>query len=817
MSLNARFLLSRRISCVSRKIRFGSFSAHVTPARDSSSLDEGNTSTSYNPTGTNLPFDRSRDAEKFGKLVRDEHYVQKSDLFDGQHMKKTALLAEKPSYEASPSPFRNEDGTFLKGDNSEEARLDSRTLAARADSSVIKLPVEIAKVINKNILSAVQPGKLRERAAQIYQALEKEQIQKAPESSLDADAHIAALFLQNYSHAYRALSELKKRVGPAFDPDSVLDVGYGPGTGMIALNELMGAGFAPKTKEVYVVGRSNRAMKKRAKILLSRQLCEIPPQAQEKDVGISELRAEIEESQSEAEYKEEPTESQSFKTDMEEDYVGPVDASQILIRTKLRDALPSTKQYSLIIVNQALLSREYSFPKDVDVNLHMILRLLKPDGHLVIIERGNALGFEIVARARQVMLRPESYSGERGRIPRPYIRGSTVKPQKLRKEDQIITEDHIKHEHALLEKMQKEEEEELDYDERDLAEAGLNQVDDSYTGSMTAHDYGTEDVEGLEAEINSRFGEVSEDEMKFEFEENGEFDVMPVENGSKNTQTPILDDVNYHLSVVAPCSHHGKCPLQLGDPKFYKISGHQHRLQFCSFNQVVERPKYTMELKRGKRLATSWNKSAEDGFGLDKLAKSTRKQLEGSGRPGGNNSESGNFSYLIMHRARNDKEAISEIKDARDHFHEDSEAMPRILETPEKVKKNVRLKVCAPSGNIEYWQIPRSTGKQAYHDARKARQGDLWALGKKSAVVKAQLSEANMEKLKRMSNMQRKFVMKEKRKQQSKKLVSRSASDFDDPLDELDQLATDLEQSKKYQLKGKKAGYDVDLRKYDGK
>lgn len=730
-----------------------------------------------------LPFDWQKDGQKFGQLVKNNNESDE-DLNQLDHVVLTESESPKMAYDATPSPFRNEYGTFLQGENSEEARLDPRTLSARVDSLMVKLPRAISRAINNNILLGVQPDKLRERAAQIYQALEKEQVQKAPELGLDADAHIAALFLQNYAHAYRVLSELKKRVGSTFNPDSVLDIGYGPGTGMIALNEIMGDEYKPATKDVYVVGRSNKEMKKRAKILLSRQLNEVPDQVVESkstDLGVDGLREKLK-------FTENEETNEIEESAEEDDYVGPVDTAQIRIRTRLRDALPSTKQYALIIVNQALLSREYSFPRDVDVNLHMILRLLKPDGHLVIVERGNALGFEVVARARQVMLRPESHRGERGLIPRPYIRGSSVKPQKVRREDQIVTEDHIRYEHELLEKMEAEDE--------------LAQME-------------TED--GLAAEIEQRHGKVTEEDLRFEFEETGEYDVLEVDETPKHEETP--EGVDYHLSVVAPCPHHGICPLQLGDPKFYKILGHQHRLQFCTFNQVVERPKYTMELKRGKRLATQWNKDAEDGFGLAELSKATKKQLQGSGRPGGHNSEAGNFSYLIMHRALNDAATLAAIKDQRDHPHEHdtNKPLPRILETPDKIKKNVRLRVCAPSGNVEYWQVPRSVGKQDYHDARKARQGDLWALGKKSAVAKARMSDANMDKLKRMANMQRKFVVKEKRKQLQKKLISAHPADFDDPLDQLDALADDLEQSKKYRTKGKRANFDVDPRAYDGK
>lgn len=785
--LSYRLLQASKLCC---RAKSGKSPDYSIANLDSSHLDFSSSTSSPSP----LPFEKRRHSETFGQLVRSEHWKKQGELNDSDFVKKIELHDENPAYDPLPSPFRNEDGSFIQGETSEEARLDPLTLEGRVDHSVTKLPYEIAKVINKNILLVVSPDKLRERSALIYQSLERDQIQKAPDLGIEADAHIASLFLQNYAHARRVLLELKKRVGDSFNPDSILDVGYGPGTGMVALNDIMGDDFAPRTKDVYVVGRANKEMKKRAKIILSRQACEMP---QDGEVQNEEIDAEQEVSSETEIAKEECLKEAEYmeNEDADEDYVGPVDASQIQIRTKIRDSLPSSKQYDLIIVNQALLTREYSFPADVDTNIYMLLRLLKPNGHLVLVERGNALGFEIIARARQVMLRPESYEGEKGKIPRPYIKGSTYKPQKLRKEDQLITEDHIKYEEELLAELEAEEE--------------LEQLEE--TLSEKEHD--------LEAEITAKHGEVSEADLKFEFEDGDDFEVVPI--GKVKKETVESEKVDYHLSVVAPCAHHARCPLQLGDPKFYKISNHKHRLSFCSFNHVVERPKYTMELKKGRRLATLWDKSSEDGFGIDKLSKKTLKSLGGSGRPGGNNTESGNFSYLIMKRSANDKKSIEAIESDREHHMDSQDKVhwPRIMDFPAKIKNNVRLNVCAPSGNMEVWQVPKSLGKQTYHDARKVRQGDLWALGKKSVVVKNRISDANFEKLNRLANTQRKFVLKEKRKKQWKKVVSRSEDDFEegeDPAQLADRLATELEVTKKYKTQGKRAKFDVDPLQYNG-
>ena len=102
--------------------------------------------------------------------------------------------------------------------------------------------------------------------------------------------------------------------------------------------------------------------------------------------------------------------------------------------------------------------------------------------------------------------------------------------------------------------------------------------------------------EDFEKELNEKFGAVSEEELKFENEDSEELEVFDVNTPRED----MYDKVDYHLSVIAPCPHHRKCPLQLGDPKYYKIPDHRHRLNFCSFSKIVARPPYVIELKKGK-------------------------------------------------------------------------------------------------------------------------------------------------------------------------------------------------------------------------
>ena len=64
-------------------------------------------------------------------------------------------------------------------------------------------------------------------------------------------------------------------------------------------------------------------------------------------------------------------------------------------------------------------------------------------------------------------------------------------------------------------------------------------------------------------------------------------------------------------------------------------------------------------------------------------------------------------------------------------------SLPRQVLPPLKRKGHIQLEVCTPSGRIERWTVPKSRGKQSYHDARKAVWGDLWALGAKTRTPRS--------------------------------------------------------------------------------
>ena len=174
--------------------------------------------------------------------------------------------------------------------------------------------------------------------------------------------------------------------------------------------------------------------------------------------------------------------------------------------------------------------------------------------------------------------------------------------------------------------------------------------------------------------------------------------------------------------IIAPCTNHGKCPMYLFSGKTVG------RRDYCHFIQRYIRPPFLQRIlgqnhrnhedirysfvavQRGVDLRRTHNikqgQEAEDaafaGYGQEKTCLSAA------------NEESGGKS-----------ESPSVI---------DPLSFPRIILAPLKNRGHIIFDACTPAGKLERWTVPRSFSKQAYTDARKARWGDLWALGAKTRI-----------------------------------------------------------------------------------
>lgn len=526
--------------------------------------------------------------------------------------------------------------------SSRDSRLQPETLKGRTYRPMLKLNSDVAKAINNNITSLHLPNNLRRVAKNQFLTLQEKKLHQAPKTELEMDSHIASFFLHDYGSIFQVLTDLKNRYDGKFSPENVLDISMGPATGIVAFNDVMGPEYRCNKDSVILSGPD---MQKRAKIILSRQFNEVPSDIVEE------------------------TETDSIQGD--DELVGEVMTKKIKIETKLKSILPIGKQYDLIIISHQLLQHEKKFPLEVDQNIQRYLKLLSPGGHIVVVERGTPLGFETIARARQIMIRPERYPDEYGKIPRPWIAGNSIKE-------------------------------------------------------------------------DSGFKEDSEIEPK------------------------NYENSDYHLSIVAPCPHHRVCPLQTNNPNFYDLKEGK-KLKYCSFEKAIKRPKFSLELKKGKLLANKWDESDPELSDRNQNMK-----LSGSGRRNGNDYEIIHFSYVVARRSMNDKDTINKIDEMRknqDQYKDKYQVgslgdntphtWPRIINHPAKKKGHIILDVCGNSGKIEKWIIPKSFSKGIYHDAKKAYKGDLWGLDAKTKLPS--LGKINIEMFKKLEKKRIKKLRQERK------------------------------------------------------
>ncbi|KAE9965336.1 hypothetical protein EG328_009804 [Venturia inaequalis] len=193
--------------------------------------------------------------------------------------------------------------------------------------------------------------------------------------------------------------------------------------------------------------------------------------------------------------------------------------------------------------------------------------------------------------------------------------------------------------------------------------------------------------------------------------------------------------------IIAPCTNHTACPL-------YRIPGTARgRKDWCYFTQRYTRPPALMTIlgakarnhddveysyiavQRGVDQRTAEGDSLL-GRGFVQGAPATAKALDGYGPSWSRETDVPNEEEAV------DEEAI-EVETSLQL--ENGEAphplsLPRTILTPLKRKGNVLIDVCTPSGTYERWLVNKRNGRQIFRDARKAKWGDLWALGARSAA-----------------------------------------------------------------------------------
>lgn len=182
--------------------------------------------------------------------------------------------------------------------------------------------------------------------------------------------------------------------------------------------------------------------------------------------------------------------------------------------------------------------------------------------------------------------------------------------------------------------------------------------------------------------------------------------------------------------IIAPCTNHGKCPMYLFSgktvgrrdychfiqryirpPFLQRILGQNHRnhedirFSFLAVQRGVDL-RQTHNIRQGQEAEdAAFAGYAKEGFGNH----SSRAETTGEPRPQNDDADSLSVNPL---------------------------SFPRIILPALKNRGHIIFDACTPAGKLERWTVPRSFGKQAYTDARKARWGDLWALGAKTRVAR---------------------------------------------------------------------------------
>ncbi|KAL5043528.1 hypothetical protein BDW71DRAFT_199728 [Aspergillus fruticulosus] len=184
--------------------------------------------------------------------------------------------------------------------------------------------------------------------------------------------------------------------------------------------------------------------------------------------------------------------------------------------------------------------------------------------------------------------------------------------------------------------------------------------------------------------------------------------------------------------IVAPCTNHERCPM-------YHTDGHaKGRKDFCHFEQRYIRPTFH------QRIIGARDRNHEDlkfsyivvqrGVDLrqtEHIAQGT--QATDAAFEGYEHLNEAGEVAEAEEVARTEAETPEPLTPAPDtKFHPLS--LPRVLYPPMKRRGHVIFDMCTPAGKIERWTVPRSFSRQAFKDARKARWGDLWALGAKTRI-----------------------------------------------------------------------------------
>ncbi|KAK3355303.1 Rsm22-domain-containing protein [Neurospora tetraspora] len=192
---------------------------------------------------------------------------------------------------------------------------------------------------------------------------------------------------------------------------------------------------------------------------------------------------------------------------------------------------------------------------------------------------------------------------------------------------------------------------------------------------------------------------------------------VPVETGEDMTAVPESGRIREPGHIIAPCTNHTKCPM-------YLTPGHSAgRKDFCHFSQRFVRPSFLQRV-----LGASHRNHEDIEFSYIAIRRGAHPDGVKSSSSGSNVTDPASSFFQGPEAVDRAFKGYEDVEAGTPH----ALSLPRNVMPPLKSKGHVTLDLCTPAGTIERWVVPKSFSKQAYHDARKAKWGDLWALGAKT-------------------------------------------------------------------------------------
>ncbi|KAH7381627.1 37S ribosomal protein-like protein Rsm22 [Pyrenochaeta sp. MPI-SDFR-AT-0127] len=184
--------------------------------------------------------------------------------------------------------------------------------------------------------------------------------------------------------------------------------------------------------------------------------------------------------------------------------------------------------------------------------------------------------------------------------------------------------------------------------------------------------------------------------------------------------------------IIAPCTNHKACPM-------YQSPGvSQGRKDFCFFNQRYIRPPYLQRILNAK------DKNHEDvqfSYLAVQRGRDLRLPQHDTIGKGFTQSEETTAAAFDGHEWKASSNPDPDLENEAPTLTSTEDVnpltFPRLILPALKRRGHIILDVCTPAGTLERWTVPRSFSKQAFRDARKARWGDLWALGAKTRIPRS--------------------------------------------------------------------------------